>query len=1070
MFKKSILIRNFVFLIVLVTCFGVSHTFGKNSSTCESTMIANHVHHVAGIPAMTDTTNCTATDENLNPAKSSAIAITYVVQNVSCNGGNDGKIDISVSGVTGTPEYEWNTGAATDDINTLTAGTYTLTVTVGSEVETISIEVTEPDPISISLSPTDVTCNGGSDGTIDIFVSGGTPDYTYHWSSTEANTNHISNLNARNYSVTVTDANNCEANATTDVGQPTPMNIALTHTPITCNGGSDGQINISVSGGTESYSYAWKKDGEDFSTDANLTGLATGSYTVIVTDDNECHISSSIFLSQPASMNVSLRPINVSCHGGSDGQIETFVSGGTESYSYAWKKDGEDFSTAANLTGLTVGTYTVTVGDGCSYITESATITQPNPITISSIEKQDVMCLGENTGYIIVTASGGTGFLNYSWSGGQSENYSIYGLTAGDYTVTVTDQKNCTLQSDVITITEPESALAITGSVTNVSCRGESSGKIDITVSGGTAPYDYLWNTLATTQDISNLIKGNYIVIVTDANGCEQSGNFTVTEPNSPFTPSINGRNPQCYGSNDGEIRLGMSGGIAPYTFRWSNGETTQNISGLTAGTYTVTATDANGCEKTLSYTLNQPSEMSIIVNNIQHVSCHGGNNGAINIHATGSTGYTYKWAPGGQATNNISGLTAGLYTVTVTDGNNCTVETTIEVEQPLKMGFILTPDSAKCYNENSGKIDITVLGGTAPYDYLWNTTATTQNISNLTAGTYRVTATDSRGCTADTVAVVKQPDQITFNRTITPPSCPGYSDGKIDITVSGGSSKYTYRWSHNGKTTEDLDGITKGTYTVTATDSKGCVRSATYVVNDPTNMIFNVLSNPVTCYGSQNGSIKLNVSGGTPGYSYLWSPGGETDNYISGLAGGSYSVTVTDNNGCTFQKDNIIVLESTSPLSATIAPTNVSCFNGNNGTISITPVGGTPEYTFRWSNGETTTTITNLSAGNYDVTVTDKYGCIFTPETVTITQPEEALSATIEKTDVSCYGGSNGTISIATVGGTEPYTYVWEKDGMSFSTNGDLTDLAAGTYTVTVTDGNGCTFVPEAVTITQPE
>jgi gliding motility-associated-like protein len=339
------------------------------------------------------------------------------------------------------------------------------------------------------------------------------------------------------------------------------------------------------------------------------------------------------------------------------------------------------------------------------------------------------------------------------------------------------------------------------------------------------------------------LSAGTYSVLVTDVNGCTTTNTVTLTQPTAltntiAVSSNHNGQNISCNGLSDGSIDLTAAGGTTAYTYAWSNAGTTQDISGLTAGVYSVTITDVNGCTSTGTITLTQPQPIAI-VSAITDVTCNGSANGGIDISVSGGTaGYNYSWS-NASTTQDITGIAAGLYTVTVTDVNGCTssVVDSVGQDQPLVLGFVTA--NVKCYNSFDGAINSAISGGVSPYQYSWSNGATTQNITGLDAGTYIISVTDSNSCVINDTIVILQPDSISailteyvypngFNVSLN-----GFGDGSVYLTVTGGTPSYTFLWS-TGDTIEDLIHVPAGNYFVQITDSNGCVSLIHMTLTEP--------------------------------------------------------------------------------------------------------------------------------------------------------------------------------------------------------------------------------------------
>jgi len=629
-------------------------------------------------------------------------------------------------------------------------------------------------------------------------------------------------------------------------------------------------------------------------------------------------------------------------------------------------------------------------------------------------------------------------------------------VVAGIYTVSITDANGC-LGFFADTVKQPATLLALSTTQVNVQCQGGATGSIDLTVTGGGSPYTYSWTGGATTQDRSGLAAGTYTVTVTDANNCVKTISATITEPATGITLTETHVNVLCNGGSTGSIDLTVSGGVSPYTYSWTGGATTQDRSGLAAGTYTVTVTDANTCTKTLSTTITQPVVIALTETHV-NVSCNGGSNGSIDLTVTGGTGaYTYSWT-GGATTEDLSSLSAGTYTVTVTDANACTKTLSTTITQPTALVLTETHVNVLCNGASSGSIDLTVTGGVSPYTYSWTGGATTQDRSGLAAGTYTVTVTDANACTKTLSATITEPAAgITLTETHVNVLCNGASTGSIDLTPSGGTSPYTYSWT-GGATTQDRLNLAAGTYTVTVIDANGCTKTLSATITEATVVVLTETHVNVLCNGSSTGSIDLTVSGGVSPYTYSWT-GGATTQDRSGLAAGTYTVTVTDANACTKTLSATITEATTIVLTETHV--NVLCNGNSTGSIDLTVSGGVSPYTYSWTGGATTQDRSGLAAGTYTVTVTDANACTKTLST-TITEAS-TLALTETHVNVLCNGASTGSIDLTVSGGVSPYTYSWTGG----ATTQDRSGLAAGTYTVTVTDANACTKTLSA-TITE--
>jgi len=441
-------------------------------------------------------------------------------------------------------------------------------------------------------------------------------------------------------------------------------------------------------------------------------------------------------------------------------------------------------------------------------------------------------CTLPGNGIITTTTTGGFSNYTYIWSNGATTK-DLYGLPAGTYTVWVSDAIQCQgVNTFVIT---PPSEMTITGTVTNVSCTGSGDGSITTTVTGGVPPFTYSWSNGATTKNISGLYAGGYTVTVTDSHLCTQAKSFTVMQASPPGIGTVAITPPSCYGSGDGSIQVFASGGVSPYTYMWNNGQITPMANNLTAGFYSVAITDAAGCGAFGAWQLNQPAPLSVSSQKT-NVGCNGGNSGKIDLTVAGGTmPYTYNWnvsAQQGQGTPHVSGLTSGVYTVTITDNNFCVKIQSWTITQPALLITNAQVTNCQCNGDHTGAIYLFPSGGVSPYSYQWCQGAVTSMLTGLFAGNYCVTVSDANNCKSVTTWSVLESSYISVTPNVVNTTCPGGSNGQIGLTVSGGTGgPYTYFWS-NGQTTATAINLTVGNYTVTVTNAGGCtgVASAIHV------------------------------------------------------------------------------------------------------------------------------------------------------------------------------------------------------------------------------------------------
>ena len=920
---------------------------------------------------VTDANNCitTATAEVTQPDN-----LTATVNNhdLECFGDSNGELSANVAGGTIDYAYNWSNGDATASTANLTAGTYTVTVTDANNcITTATAEVTQPDNLTATVNNHDLECFGDSNGELSANVAGGTTDYAYNWSNGDA-TASTANLTAGTYTVTVTDANNCITTATAEVTQPANLTATVNNHDLECFGDSNGELSANVAGGTTDYAYNWS-NGDATASTANLTA---GTYTVTVTDANNCITTATAEVTQPANLTATVNNHDLECFGDSNGELSANVAGGTTDYAYNWSNGDATASTA----NLTAGTYTVTVTDANNCITTAtAEVTQPDNLT-ATVNNHDLECFGDSNGELSANVAGGTTDYAYNWSNGDA-TASTANLTAGTYTVTVTDANNC-ITTATAEVTQPDN---LTATVNNhdLECFGDSNGELSANVAGGTTDYAYNWSNGDATASTANLTAGTYTVTVTDANNCMTTATAEVTQPDN-LTATVNNHDLECFGDSNGELSANVAGGTTDYAYNWSNGDATASTANLTAGTYTVTVTDANNCMTTATAEVTQPDNLTATVNN-HDLECFGDSNGELSANvAGGTTDYAYNWS-NGDATASTANLTAGTYTVTVTDANNCMTTATAEVTQPANLTATVNNHDLECFGDSNGELSANVAGGTTDYAYNWSNGDATASTANLTAGTYTVTVTDANNCMTTATAEVTQPDNLTATVNNHDLECFGDSNGELSANVAGGTTDYAYNWS-NGDATASTANLTAGTYTVTVTDANNCMTTATAEVTQPANLTATVNNHDLECFGDSNGELSANVAGGTTDYAYNWSNGDATAS-TANLTAGTYTVTVTDANNCM----TTATAEVTQPdgITLEVNATHLDCSLDSDGTGSAVAIGGTGSLTYVWSNGETTASINGLTLEDYTVTVTDANNCSAT-EQIAITSTSD--------------------------------------------------------------------------------
>ena len=1046
-----------------------------------------------------------------------------IITPISCSGYTDGKIDIIATGESGSYDFllqPLNISSTTGSYSGLDQGSYRVIVSDATgctgKDSTGILELTNPLSIIITgENSTDLSCNGSNNGSISITASGGTGslNYTISPGGASNSTGIFNNLLTGTYTVDVTDSNSCP--------DPTSSPITITEPPLlqftsqqavnaSCSGVNDGSITVSASGGTAPYTFTLSPGGTINSTGI-FTNLAPGSYSVNLSDSKSCGpvAGNNLTISQPAAIAITGTIITqISCNNSNNGEITVTASGGNTPLTYTLNPGA-----VSNLTGvfqnLSGGTYTVTVTDAkaCNPATTAPVIiTNPNPISITSQINTNIGCNGQNNGTISITAEGGTGALLYTLNPGaiSQANGNFTGLAANTYTISVTDQNICPAANCApVTITEPSLLQFTSQQAVDASCNGVNDGSITVSASGGIAPYSFTLSpggTINSTGIFTNLAPGSYSVNLSDSKSCGPvaGNNLTISQPAAITITGTIITQISCNNSNNGEITVTGSGGNAPLTYTLNPGAIS-NLTGvfqnLSGGTYTVSVSDAKACNPatTAPVIITNPNPISITSQIHTNIGCNGQNNGTISITAEGGTGaLLYTLNPGAisQANGNFTGLSANTYTVSVTDQKLCPAANSapVSITEPSLLQFTSQQAvDASCSGLNDGSITVSASGGTAPYTFTLSpggTANSTGIFANLVAGSYSVSLSDSKSCgpVAGNNLTISQPEAIIITgTTITQISCNNSNNGEITVTASGGNAPLTY--TLNPGAISNLTGVFQnlsgGTYTVSVSDTKTCnpaVTTPVIITNPNPISITSQIHTNINCNGQNNGTISIIAEGGTGALVYTLNPGAisQANGNFTGLAANTYTISVTDQNLCPAANSAPVTIIEPLPLSASADSTSrlsASCFGDSDGIINITVSGGTAPYEFAWTgpNGYVSNLkdLTGLAPGIYNLSVTDSNLCTsVNPGIETIIEPE-VLQMSLTKTDISCYGIANGTITINASGGTAPYQY--SRNGIVYQSSNVFSNLAQNKFTLRVRDNYSC-MVSDTISIIEPK
>ena len=840
-----------------------------------------------------------------------------------------------------------------------------------------------------------VQCIMADDGSATINPSEGNGPYTFLWSTGETTQTAVMLVPGINM-VTITDA--CGSTFMTDImiTEPTMISTATaSQVDVTCFMESTGSIDLNPTGGTPGYTFMWN----DGVTTEDRNNIPAGNYSVLITDANNCQVLREFTIVQPEPIAVD---IQIGCEmtffPGFDADLDYTITGG-------------------------FGPYTVEITD------ENGMIVPPNEP-------------GPN------------------WSN----------LGDGQYDITITDSANCSTTESFLVCALSCDLMLEQGQITNVSCNGFSDGSVTVIGTSSSLPISYVWEQadvqFGTGETQANLAAGVYKVIATDAIGCLEELTFVVDEPAQLVIGNCIVQNVTTFMGSDGTVEIPVIGGTPDFSYDWSNGDMSNPITDLPAGTYTVTVTDMNGCTAETSCTV-QP----LLCNNFNatpnstNISCNGDNDGEINIAVQGATGVTsFTWTPNVSTTASATGLVAGAYQIDIIDEALCSETIMITLTEPTLLNAEIDKEDVICFGNDDGNLDLQVSGGVEPFSFLWSNGVTLEDQQGVGPGVYSVTVTDANLCTVSSEVTVLEPTDLVLNFTKVDVLCNGEETGEIDISLSGGTPGYTFVWG-DGPMMEDRSNLPAGNYSVQVFDANGCTTSIGITITEPAPLALDIqIGCEMTFFPGGDAELTYAVSGGFPAYTVTITdslgmdvpPNLPGPNW-SNLSDGQYDIMVIDGANCSTTESFLVCSLSCDLELEAGTIVNVSCTDGSDGSATVIGTSSSLPITYSWEQAGvafgTGTSQSGLTAGVYKVIAEDAIGCL-EELTFVITQPAQLVIDNCESVAVSTVGGSDGEALITVSGGTEPYTYLWSNG----ATSNPATNLTEGNYTVTVTDANGCT------------
>jgi gliding motility-associated-like protein len=995
-------------------------------------------------------------DTTLNVSQTGPFSLQGMVTPISCHNQDDGSINIQVnSAFSSTYVYLWNNGESSNSIDDLAPGNYVVTVTDANGCSVASnYNIFEPAPLNVFVNTSAVNCFGDNDGQATAVVNGGTVPYTYTWNKVPSiynfsysAPNSVNNLNQGNYRVIVSDGNSCLDTVLFSISEPSQLEASVQIiSPITCHGDNDGTVQVVTWGGIAPYSYSWS---DGFFTNSPIrSNLDAGVYTVLVSDANNCSMNYSYSLSEPPMLFANIIQDTINQCSGSSANIFGQAFGGTAPYNFQWQNGATGNNALVQLGNSQNYWLRVTDINQCSvYDTSFIRVITPPSIELGPAISG---CPGQQRtlGNLVNTNN-----VQYNWSTGQtSSTITVSPENSQFYSLTITDLTYGCSASDNILINIVNTLSVQVNSINHVSCFGLSNGSIDISVTGGTAPYAYQWINGSTTQDVSGLNPGLYLVEVTDANGCRDEVIITVNSP-SALQSSITVSNTSCFNTCDGTATITSTGGSGTHTYTWSNGTNNSVASGLCPGIFTVTVNDQHGCSTVNFGIISQGPNLNVSYTSV-NTSCSN-NDGLVIVNTSNlSTPYYISTNAGSLSGDTVKFLPAGSVTVTVTDFNGCSRTDIVNINNGCNCNvqLNLSVDDISCFGMSDASVMLNANGGTSPYQYALNQQAPVLDsiFNNLSPGNYSFTAIDINGCSATSTINIPNKQALFGYLSTTNIECFGNNNGQIQASVTGGTSPYGYSINNGITWTSSpiFSGLAAGNYTITIKDANNCELSLNTFISSPSPISTSaLLASAPLCYGDSNAIVFISINGGTAPFSLSWNDGVITPNQIrSNLYAGNHSVTVTDDNGCVSSAS--IIIQSPTPLIASIQIDTVYQCIGTPTQLQVFGSGGVGQYTYSWQGGETNASIQRIFNASqlYQVSITDLNGCSNSDSVsvVVISNPNINLG-----TDTSICAGQG--ITLFNLLDQAQYTYQWSTGASTDSIN--VVVLNNTTISVTATN-----------------
>ncbi len=861
-----------------------------------------------------DANGCSTLLEELELSEADAIEITVLDSYLDLDCGEDANGFIGIEGSNTTGPYSYSSdGMNFTDLglfNNLVPDSYEFYVMDATGcVNSIQVEVTAPEPIDFGIEETQtLLCNNDANAQITLSASGGTGDYSFY----QGNINNpvpsvINNLGTGNWNFIVVDENNCSTDISYFIAEPEPINISVEDTEeVECFGDETGTAQISADGGVGDISYT-------LGTETNMTGffsgLTSGSYTVIVTDENECSSEEVFEIEQSSDLKLEIEiEEEVACFGDSNGSFSIYGLGGTGDYMYSL--DGVNFTEQQEYFGYAAGLYDVFVTDGNDCITIAVVeMDEPELLTLEINQIEFLECNGDTDALIRLDAIGGTG--TYTFSNGISTNTDglFANQGAGSYSFSVSDENECSVTME-FTIEEPG---AISYSIDNIednSCDGKTIGSIEVSANGGTGDLQYLLSgqPANTTGMFENLAADNYMLTIRDENACTETESITIENTIDINLSVVEQNEPRCFAGTDGSIEVTVSGSGGGEEFTLGGITNSTGIfTDLAADTYLIEVVDIAGCNASLEVELSEPEALGLADIELTAVRCFGLADGVAVLTATGGTGeITYSLGNQTNTTGIFNNLSVGEYIYSIMDENGCTHTASSDpliITQPDEI-LIDVVESAgiACFGDATAGLTVSAEGGNGNFEYILNggLNSSTGIFEGLAANNYMIEVQDQNGCSTSTNYQITQPEILaTSIAELFDADCNGANTGSVSFNTQGGTPEYTYIMEGISSSVPGYINLGAGNYSAIVNDINGCSEEIQFAISEPSAFNIEAISSSDT--GEGNGSIQLSMSGGLAPYSVVQAGSASFDDtyYAANLSTGIYTIEVRDANGC---------------------------------------------------------------------------------------------------------------------------------------------------------------------------